>query len=65
MSKVVLLIAVLGYLAFGLFLSAIIDGENPSVLIILFWPIAIVVFLLFGIIGLIYKAGLFIHNLIF
>lgn len=67
MSKTIIGLILLGYVLMGIFVSSAITGESTegSLLLILFWPIALFMLLVFGVVALVHKAGLKIHELFF
>lgn len=67
MGKTIISLILLGYFLMGIFVSSIITGEDTegALLLILFWPIALLMLLLLGVVTLVYKAGIKIHELLF
>lgn len=67
MGKTIIGLILLGYALIGIFVSSAITGEDTegSLLLILFWPIALFMLLVFGIVVLVHKAGLKVHELFF
>ena len=59
MQKLLLGAGIFGYLLVGIFVDSLLseDWQQPSVMMIMLWPIALFGFILFGIAAVVYELG--------
>lgn len=62
MDILIVVLMLVAYVLIGTFMSFVVDGEDISFLSIVFWPLIIVFIIIFKVLEIIKKAGLYVHE---